>query len=86
MRLCDLPRAAPMAQAANRWTGFGRSGTARFADGRFRRAWAAFWAGLRGDCGAGRLCVDARLVEANAGQVSWTYFSHCTRACVEINQ
>ena len=74
-----------MAQAANKWTGFGRSGTARFADGRFRKAWAAFCAGLRGDCGAGRL-VEVIFVDTSAGQVSWTYFSHCTRACVEINQ
>ena len=74
-----------MAHAANRWTGFGRSGTARFAEGLLRSAWAAFCAGLRGDCGAGRL-VEVIFVEIKEGHVSWTYFSHCTRACVEINQ
>ena len=74
-----------MAQAANKWTGFGRSGTCLLADGRFRRAWAAFWAGLLGDCGAG-LLVEVIFVEIKEGHVSWTYFSHCTSACVGINQ
>ena len=74
-----------MAHAANKWTGFGLSGTALLAEGLLRSACAAFCAGDRGDCGAG-LLVEVIFVDTSCGQVSLTYFSHCTSACVEINQ